>query len=746
MDVDEASRVLRTTFGLSRFDLLGQGQEGFVFGDRDRAYKVFRDGAVHLTARQREHLLKTLGQDGDPPHHVLPVSEVREADGQLVLVSPRMEGKRYSGGHWWDLVELLRECRARGIALSNIHPDNLLLTERGVVFIDVGASVVALTESYWDQMIRRAFLSFRFTGLSELRELMTRSLSTDPPELDGYLLLRHDAEARVPEPDHLGLKRPGGLSRDVSLLIRTCNMEWATIEFQVEHLVRQLEGPERFREIVVSCDSNLGPFARQYEDGDRLAEERALNRLVEKRLVDRVLWTPDDANELRSVSRRWFAIDSTESHGHEREPTLSSLWALDQCSTELVLQVDSDILIGRLGSTYPLSSLIEVLHGHDDAVAVSLPPPLSVAQPYTESGPNGKWRMEVRCSLVDRKRLERLLPLPNQLSSGRLELPWYRAVDVRLRTSEYACYRGGEPGSFMLHVPNHRKADRNGWFNVVKAVERGACPANQFGRVDLEGGLGEWLGVRTEDLVFVVRGRDIPLDRLDRCILSILGQRNQGFGVIFIDAGSTNGMLEMLETLCQGPFRGRSSLYRNWEVGTIAENQFRAIRNLVGRADAIVAFLDADDALLGGGAVDTILTAHHEGADLTVGSMLRTDRPARYEVSFDNPRANRGGNVWQHLRSFRRCLFDRIDPEDLKVGGEWIPYAEDWAFMLPMVEMAKHPVWIREPIYLYDPIPNRRNCSVDDREAMIAKICQKVAYRREAGVDKWFGPGNIRES
>jgi len=83
--------------------------------------------------------------------------------------------------------------------------------------------------------------------------------------------------------------------------------------------------------------------------------------------------------------------------------------------------------------------------------------------------------------------------------------------------------------------------------------------------------------------------------------------------------------------------------------------------------------------------------------------MVRTDKKNHYPVNLSNPRAHRGGNIWQHLRTFRKSLFDRIDAHDLKLDGAWVDLATDWAFMLPMVEMAKIPVWIRDSLYLHEP-------------------------------------------
>ena len=83
--------------------------------------------------------------------------------------------------------------------------------------------------------------------------------------------------------------------------------------------------------------------------------------------------------------------------------------------------------------------------------------------------------------------------------------------------------------------------------------------------------------------------------------------------------------------------------------------------------------------------------------------MLRLDKEAYYPVDFDRSRSTWRSNVWQHLRTFRKYLFDAIAVEDLKLDGEWIDLANDWAFMVPIIEMASNPKYIPEPQYLYEP-------------------------------------------
>jgi hypothetical protein len=145
--------------------------------------------------------------------------------------------------------------------------------------------------------------------------------------------------------------------------------------------------------------------------------------------------------------------------------------------------------------------------------------------------------------------------------------------------------------------------------------------------------------------------------------------------------------------------------------------------------------LDADDALIGTGALLRVASEYERGADMTVGSMRRTDKDVSYPADFSDLRGRRGGNVWQHLRTFKKHLFDRIDERDLKLDGEWIELANDWSFMVPIAEMAEHPVHILEPLYLYEPSPDKATREADKtaREATIARILAKRRYTRGGG-------------
>lgn len=80
---------------------------------------------------------------------------------------------------------------------------------------------------------------------------------------------------------------------------------------------------------------------------------------------------------------------------------------------------------------------------------------------------------------------------------------------------------------------------------------------------------------------------------------------------------------------------------------------------------------------------------------IVLGGMLRDRKAKTYPLAEDlaHVRQHPGaGNVWQHLRAFDKRLFDRI-PEhgfrlDDSADAPWITRGTDWAYMIPMVEMA----------------------------------------------------------
>ena len=155
-----------------------------------------------------------------------------------------------------------------------------------------------------------------------------------------------------------------------------------------------------------------------------------------------------------------------------------------------------------------------------------------------------------------------------------------------------------------------------------------------------------------------------------------------------------------------------------------------AITRYCANPDSVIITLDADDALIGADALARVKREYDAGADCAIGSMLRLDKQSDYPPALANPRANRCGNVWQHLRTFRKRLFDAIAVDDLKLDGEWIDLANDWAYMLPIVEMASSPAYIPDLLYLHQLSTPKDAATLRRRDANIARIVGKRRYAR----------------
>ena len=175
-----------------------------------------------------------------------------------------------------------------------------------------------------------------------------------------------------------------------------------------------------------------------------------------------------------------------------------------------------------------------------------------------------------------------------------------------------------------------------------------------------------------------------------------------------VDDASTNGLADYAKMLL-ADYTDRVTLIRNEGRRGTLYNTWNAVTRVCVDPDTVILTLDADDALSGCHVLERIKTEYDDGADATVGSMLRLDKEVSYSVNLDHPR-RRDSNVWQHLRTFKKRLFDAIDVKDLKINGEWIERATDWAFMVPIVEMAASPRHVRiSYMYTSQRFPKPRN-------------------------------------
>ena len=557
-----------------------------------------------------------------------------------------------------------------------------------------------------------------------------------------------DLERFEPASDQLAfeLKPLAPLPGEVTLMIKACAMEAATLYVQVPHLVAQLEDLRAFAERILVIDTRTDGFLRQHTSGSLDGLRNMARRLVEAGWIDRIVEGRGDGEATAVLHQRWFGIPCPQAHADSGAQTASTLAGFEACATRYVLQVDVDAMVGRLDRDHDyLAEMLAVLAGDLEAITVSFNIAMEHDRPYTASGEAGPWRTEVRAGLIDLDRLRAACPLPNTLQDGRLALTWYRSLDKAIRQGAGQSYRGGDHRTFYVHPPNTRKRDFADWFSAIDRIEHGVVPCVQKGGVEWVGTGTDWMRPkRREPFIFVVSGRNVPAGRLRRCIESMVRQKSHQWGAVVFDDASEPMFAEHFEVACRSLGK-RCTIIRNRLRRGLLANMVTAIRVVCADPDSVIVTLDADDALIGDEVLERLAANYERGADVTVGSMLRTDKVADYPVRFDRPRLHRGGNVWQHLRSFKKRLFDAIPDDALRLDGDYIDIPNDWAYMLPIVEMAENPVHITEPLYLYEPSGVGKGADREAREEVIARIVAKDSLWRDKPGGTETGETGVRD-
>jgi len=451
--------------------------------------------------------------------------------------------------------------------------------------------------------------------------------------------------------------------------------------------------------------------------------------------IDRILHAPESGPESLRLNRLWLGQDRNDTHAANGAPLSATFMGFESIRTRWVLQVDVDVIIGRKDGNHDyLADMLGAMQQDNKAVTVAFNIAHTQSLPYTEKGSTGPWRVEVRNCLLDLQCLQGLLPL---CDSEEVALPtWHRALDHRIRISGAHSLRGGDCRTFFVHPANEHKQTSNiEYWRMVSRIARGDLLTLQFDSVDLAAPPKDWVTpTRFEPFVFVIAGRNVPSSRFLRCLKSVLTQRRGDWGAVVIDDDSSSSLSIHLEMLCSDHEK-KITFLRNPVRRGLLGNTVEAIRHHVGNPDSVIITLDADDCLIGCDVLDVLTEQYDEGVDLTIGSMCRTDKRADYPVSFQDARSQRGGNVWQHLRSFRKRLFDELSDEQLRIDGSYVDLASDWALMLPLVELARSPRWIQTPLYLHEPGDMRNESYRAERERVIATLVARPAQHKRTSVN-----------
>jgi len=554
-----AGKILREelrTASIEEYHYIGSGNEGVVFRDqgRSKAIKVFvgdfPDKAIHLLCAKG-------------------ILDCKRESSNVISYS-FVHGEAYTGGKGKELVEMLRRLKDLSLVMTNVKPANLVVTSDGTVeIVDLGKDWTEYNPVLWKSMCRRAFLTWRFVkhcdtagGHQNLKLLMQRE-RVEPffAELTGFDFFFQCCEYSFTpfldserfEKIELAAYTPASRPVDskCTFLLKSCLMESNTILANVRHLVWTMRrSGTTFREVVLSIDrTKRADLLRQYGAIDERLFDEALEKIKHEKLVDRVHNFCGSASlnqaSVKEINRKYFGVeDSLATHSESGEPHASLFSALDSITTELVLQVDSDICI-NMHQHEDLVIRAERLFDLDPLAVTVLALPIYCKTPQLGidgfvSPQQRPYRFEIRFSFLHLARFRSTLPLvvPAENRSDKPDhvlknLGWYRVLDQQIMKMGLRSYRFFSPRGFWLHPTNESKkslvnymllADRIGSADVVRRLpssglrtpSQDAWEAQQSSVNILAS--KDFFGERAEKIIFLCCGRNVPYGRALRCL------------------------------------------------------------------------------------------------------------------------------------------------------------------------------------------------------------------------------------
>lgn len=377
-----------------------------------------------------------------------------------------------------------------------------------------------------------------------------------------------------------GIQKP---SQPVSLIIKACVQDAEVIYQAVKHCVRQLSFPQLFDEIILALDTRESDFLREYNSKSswfKLTTEA--ERLRDDLIITKVIYAkPED---ILKTNERWFNTLSSCTHTKDKIPVTSQLFAFDQAKNDYVLQLDSDVIIGRLDKSHAfLEDMISAIEKDEKTVSVGFNIYHGNIFEFKDySGEKrGGFIPEVRFCLLKKSRIDKILPLRNEIITDNFELSWYRSLHKKQCDTGTTSVRGGDSRSFYIHPQNFKKSSPDRWFTMVDRVEQHQLPTAQIDEFDLAGSSYDWSKpIRNEDLVIVSCLRNLTLPKFLRYWESLVSQSYTGWGLILIDDASDNGLSHFIKHLIE-PFKDKVTFIQNrFRIG-IAANTQKAIHYFI---------------------------------------------------------------------------------------------------------------------------------------------------------------------
>jgi uncharacterized protein (TIGR00725 family) len=164
---DKAEQIITKCFKTTKLDFLGKGKEGFVFTDKIFVYKLIDKTKQPLELYWTLLSLTETLQKVDSIN-ILPQFEVLFLDDNIFIKYKFEKTNEFTANskiHIDKFIELLKQFRRINWTLSDFKPQNLRLTEQSdLLVIDIGKSLLPISDYLFANMCRRAFVTYKLQG------------------------------------------------------------------------------------------------------------------------------------------------------------------------------------------------------------------------------------------------------------------------------------------------------------------------------------------------------------------------------------------------------------------------------------------------------------------------------------------------------------------------------------------------------------------------------------------------------
>lgn len=782
------------------YHYLGEGFSGIVFHDDSYVYKVHIPLANDSYGESNglSYLNEKLHVFQDSVHFY--ELNLFKIEGIPVLKYIYEEGEEVGRISENEYINFLAECWEKKVIFKSIAKDKNFIRTNGVLkFIDY--EIIPYNDNLFLNCVARAFMYLKYPDLSEQEyNRMKRSLinNFDLVEIDGFdqflnkvltnitfkkskikenkKIIRNDNITEMSESYIWNLIRNGSYlsttkthtdylnhelnvrfsvrsrrlqntNKKITLLIKACPQDSGTIYQQVRHIVRQLSSPDQFYEKVIAIDKKERNFLREYSEEGSLEELiYKIKKLVDGEIIDHYIELPDE--DVEAINERWFWLKTKETHTNSNIPVTPQIFAFEKVKGDYILQMDSDVLVGRsdYGHSY-LSDMINALEENPNAVSVGFNIPKNKDVTFVDyHAPDGGYKPEVRFGLLHKEKLLKSRPWPNELVDGRLKYSWYQSLHIHQRKTGLVSLRGGDPRSYYIHPQNYRKKWGYNWSIIMDRIEKNIIPDIQREHFDIEGSLYDWtIPKRRERLVVlsIFEEKD-DLKRFFRFFTSIVNQEFDDYGLMVIN----NNPDHLIDIILWDHLKRYSNVtyLHNFLTMKNMQNIYVGLHYFVDNPDSYVIIANPNDYFLGNDVFREIVERMDiYNADALIGKQINTSRLedlGLFRVNFMKPR-DVGSNTYYNIKAFKKKIFDSLSLYDMKKEKEskqtynnfeklskrfeWFDDTENAALFSLLIEMSKNPIRFDNINYVID----SRNIIEEDVASSLEIIKDKTkkSYR-----------------